>query len=301
MSLRLESWNETSLARLGALAADASLQPEYESLLGEGLARMMGDPFNREDCRRLAVRDGEDVGFGYALVVPTAEGRFAAFRIGVPERHRRSGIGTALLAEMRRQVAEVAADVGEIEIGAVLPNPAAEGFAVRHGFRPSRTYWLMERPAAALEAPEWPAGVTLRAFDGSDRDQQWWVDVVNRSWREHHHPIHATLDEMRRYLAGGFFDPAAMYFAERAGEPVGFVRGARHATRGEVAVLGVVPEERGRGIGRALLRFGSQWLLDHGAARITLYVDGENERALTLYRGERFEVIRTRQLWSRQP
>ena len=69
--------------------------------------------------------------------------------------------------------------------------------------------------------------------------------------------------------------------------------------RPEVAVLGVVPEWRGRGLGRALLRHGSRWLRDRGFERVMLQVDGENERALTLYRQERFEIVRTRQVWSR--
>jgi len=300
MSIELETWSSGATARLGALAAHASLQPEFESLLGEGLGRMMGDAFNREDCRHLATIRGEDAGFGYALLVPTADGPFAAYRIGVLERFRRLGVATALHAAMRVKVAEVAPEIHEHEMGAFLPAPAAEAFATRHGFSASRAYWLMERPPVDLPEPVWPVGISIRRFDASDDDVRLWVAVFNAAWREHHHPILATFENIRRDVDGGRVDPKSVYFAVRGGTPVGFVRGALLESRGEVAVLGVVPEARGLGLGRALLRFGGRWLIEHGARRVTLYVDGENERALRLYRQEGYEVIRTRRLWSRQ-
>lgn len=301
MSLRLDPWDDQFLARLGALAAHPSLQPEFELLTGHSLARMMGDAYNREDCCRIAVLDGADAGFGFALVVPTATHSFAALRFGVIESARRRGVGSALLTALCEQVMAVAPDVSEIEIASLVPNPAAEAFAERHRFAPRRTYWLMERPGNSVPEPEWPEGIEIRPFDGSVRDFERWVDVFNRSWKEHDHPVLATVADMKRHQAGGMLEPAGMRFALRAGEPVGFLRCALHPTRGEVAVLGVVPEERGKGLGRALLRLGSRWLLEHGAQQVTLYVDGENERALTLYRQESYEVIRTRRLWSRKP
>ncbi|MEO5617055.1 MAG: GNAT family N-acetyltransferase [Candidatus Eisenbacteria bacterium] len=301
MSLRLDSWGEGAIARLGAIAAHPTLQPEFELLTGRSLAPVMGDAYNREDCRRIAVLDGADVGLAFALVVPTVTHRFAVFRFGVIEPARRRGVGSALLAAVRDEVLAVAPDVTEFEIASIVPNPAAEGFAAHHGYRPRRTYWLMERPGDTVPAPEWPPGVEIRRFDGSPRDIECWIDVFNRSWQEQDHPILATVADMKRHLAGGMLDPPGMHFALRAGEPVGFVRGALHETRGEIAVVGVVPEERGRGLGRALLRLGSRWLLDHGARHVTLHVDGENERALRLYRQESFEVMLTRRLWSRMP
>ena len=70
--------------------------------------------------------------------------------------------------------------------------------------------------------------------------------------------------------------------------------------RGEVATLGVVPEARGIGLGRALLRWGVGWLEHQAAPRVTLTVDGENEGALSLYRSEGFETVRKREIWSRR-
>jgi mycothiol synthase len=157
----------------------------------------------------------------------------------------------------------------------------------------------MERPGRIVPDPEWPEGVTVREFEPGEPDIARWVDVFNRSWSEHHHGVIATLEAVRQLIERGVIDPAGAHFAERGGRTLGFVRCALHATRGEIAVLGVAPEERRHGLGRALLRFGCRWLVEHGAARVTLLVDGENERALTLYRRESFEVEKTRQVWTR--
>ncbi len=301
MTLAIESWGDGALARLGALAADPSLQPEFELLLGAGLAARMGDGFVREECRVLATLDGADAGFGYAAIVPTSTGTFASIRIGVPARARRRGVGARLLAEVTERARRSAPEIGELELAAYVPDPAAEGFARSHGYAPRRIYWLMERAALPLPESAWPAGVTARPFDGGDADCEGVAACFNRAWRDHDHPVVTTVPDLRRRIASGDVDPAATFLALRDGEIVGIVRGARHETRHEIAVLAVVPEERGRGLGRALLRRGCAHLRERGAGAITLAVDGQNEKALALYRAEGFEVIRTRQFWSRPP
>ena len=79
----------------------------------------------------------------------------------------------------------------------------------------------------------------------------------------------------------------------------GFCRNFVSSSAGEIATLGVAHAYQGRGLGRALLRWGARWLAHRGALPITLLVDGENESALTLYRSEGFRVERTRTMWSR--
>jgi len=184
-------------------------------------------------------------------------------------------------------------------MAATLPNEAAAAFAKRMGFAPVRQFWLMERPAGAIAEPEWPDGLRLEQYRGR-HELSRWVDVFNRSWLEAWHGITATESDVAHQLDTGVVRADGMYFAREGGADVGFVRLALHEGRGEVAVIGVVPEWRRRGLGRAMLRFGGRWLLEHGAARVTLSVDGENERALALYRDEGYEVVETRQLWERE-
>lgn len=300
MSLTLEPWGPGALARVAAMVPDASLQPELERLLGHGLEETMADVYCPEAMRRLAVLDGADAGFGFAFVLPSGGKRFASIRIGVLGSARRRGVGSALYQAVLAAVRDRVPDLAEVEMSAYVPNSASEAFAARRSLTPTRRYWLMERPGREAPEPDWPAGITVRGYDGTDRDLVRFVDVFNASWLEQDHGIHLTIDDVRDHVASGAVDPFGIYFAEHAGEAVGFVRGALHAMRGEVAVLGVRPDWRGRGLGRALLRFGTRWLIERGVARVTLVVDGQNERALTLYRHEQYQVFRTRQIWSKK-
>jgi len=57
--------------------------------------------------------------------------------------------------------------------------------------------------------------------------------------------------------------------------------------------LCVHPQHRGRGLGKALLLAGLQWLRQQGATLATLAVDGANERAKHLYELVGFITRRT--------
>ena len=93
------------------------------------------------------------------------------------------------------------------------------------------------------------------------------------------------------------FHPSGLLLAYRDGRCVGFCRCALHERFGDVDVLGVIPEARGIGLGRGLVRWGTAWLLEHDAPDVRLTVDGENTRAADLYRSEGFEIMKTRHIW----
>ncbi|MCU1466473.1 MAG: acetyltransferase [Actinomycetia bacterium] len=57
----------------------------------------------------------------------------------------------------------------------------------------------------------------------------------------------------------------------------------RAGTAGYVQRLAVTPEVQGLGMGRALLSDGLRWLRTHGARRVYVNTQEDNERALALY------------------
>lgn len=102
----------------------------------------------------------------------------------------------------------------------------------------------------------------------------------------------AMLDEFIA-MAGDRFDENAWFVVEQDGEPVGVVLPQvfpDRPDRGTMFYVGVVPDQRGRGIGRALHAIGMQALADRGAAGYFGTVDPGNAAMIAVYRGNGCEV-----------
>jgi mycothiol synthase len=125
-----------------------------------------------------------------------------------------------------------------------------------------------------------------------------FVGLLNACFVEHPSPMSWTLGEIEYAHARPEFDPTAMLLLAPAAtpdRPVGFVRtslapleAGQTAPIGEVRLVGVLPDWRGRGLGRELLRWGVSHLRAGGAGRIHVTVEARNEFALGLYRRNGF-------------
>ena len=285
-----------------ALVRDDSLAGEYGKLALPGVFEdAWSDPFADPALRWLAVADGRAVGFCQALVLPSDTGAWAMIRLGVVKPHRSSGIGTALLETCLAHLEGRGAGtpIDEYCLAAWLPAEGAAAFAARHGFQHARYYWKMARPRGSLPETVWPAGIEHRVFDGGEAMLRDWNDAYLASFAEHYHFVRSSLDQARAFTRQRTFRPEGLVLAYRGGRCVGFCRNTIREREGEVSLLGVVPEARGLGLGRALLRWSVAWLERMDAEPIVLAVDGENESALALYRSEGFQVERTREFWAR--
>jgi mycothiol synthase len=285
---------------LRALLAHPSVAREFELLQGEGgLENVLGDPFCPSATQVVARENGAAVGFAFAFLPRSGDHPWAMFRVAVPEPHGRRGTGGRLLDEVVRRVLALEPRCAELCLSAWRPCDAAEALAAGRGFREVRRFWLMERPRGPVPAPEWPAGIEVRSFDGSAPAVADLTQVYNESFARHYHYFPATLDDTRALTGLPRFEPEGLLLAYRDGACVGYCRCERMPARGEVASLGVVESARGAGLGRALLRWGTDWLERCNVPSVTLAVDGENENALGLYRSEGYVVARTRPIWSK--
>jgi mycothiol synthase len=305
MEISIVPCRQDDLEVVRTLLTHPSLQGEYWWLtMPDRLEDSWEDPYADFELRWLAQVDGAPVGYLYTLVLPASPSAWAMIRPAVLEPWRRRGIGTALLETC---VARLAAQrerwrVNELCLSAWLPNQGAVGFATSHGFGRVRSFWMMEYRGprgVAGPAPAFPPGIEVRIFDRSEAALRDWNDAYNASFAEHYHYVASSMDHARAIVRERAFQPDGLVLTYRDGRCVGYCRNTVLARRGEIALLGVVPEARGIGLGRALLRWSTAWLDRAGSDSIELMVDGENESALALYRSEGFEVVRTRGIWSR--
>ena len=108
-----------------------------------------------------------------------------------------------------------------------------------------------------------------------------------------------TRADLEQRMTEPWFDPAGLFLAVRVAQPdareeiIGFHWTKREpgASTGEVYVIGVDPTAGIRGLGTPLLGAGLHYLRDAGATDVDLYVEADNERALSLYRRYGFTPV----------
>jgi mycothiol synthase len=231
----------------------------------------------------LAVKEGSTV-----VAVAFADG-LAPVELVVDPDHRRQGHGGALLTRLLA--------AGESEFWAHGDLPAAQALAAAKHLEPERTLLVLRlemgaAPEAALrqaQDPRVPTGVTIRTFQPDDVDAI--VQVNGRAFASH--PEQGAMDraDFEQRAGSDWFDPAGLFVAERNGTVVGFhwtkvdpSTGSGTNPTGEVYVVGVDPTEQGSGLGTALTARGLRHFHDSGIRTVDLYVEGDNDPALAVYR-----------------
>jgi GNAT superfamily N-acetyltransferase len=79
-----------------------------------------------------------------------------------------------------------------------------------------------------------------------------------------------------------------VFVAEVEGTPAGYVALERDAETVRVDQLFVSPEHEAEGVGRQLIEFAEGYAIWQRAATLQVVVRGDDERALTFYRGRGF-------------
>lgn len=214
----------------------------------------------------------------------------------VTPEHRREGLGTELL--------HAALDCN----GAVWAHgdlPAARALAARHGLVRSRELLQMRRrvttgwAAAQVAGARLPDGVRLRTFEPG-RDEEQFLGVNARAFDWHPEQGRLDLTGLQAEMAQEWFDPTGFFLAVDSADTVlGFHWTKVHLEGpkplGEVYVLGVDPAgslggQPLRGLGAPLTAAGLAYLAERSET-VLLYVEGDNAKALALYRRLGFQTF----------
>src|SRR5262249_46891542 len=141
-----------------------------------------------------------------------------------------------------------------------------------------------------------PDEVTLRAFQPGDLEK---LVAADNAFFANHGGLQAESVESwkRRMLEGRPHDAALWIIAWAGNQVVGECLCNASQQDGPhdgwVSTLGVAPEWRRRGLGRAIMVQGLHVLQEKGFQTASLHVDADNTPALRLYRSLDMEIART--------
>ena len=256
--------------------------------------------------------DGAELA-GYAHLEHGSGGEASTAEVVVDPRHRRHGVGTAL-------VEAIAVQAESLQLWSHGHLTAARSFAARDGFTSMRELWRMRRMlgaetgAPALPPVVLPEGFRVRTFE-EGQDEEAWLAVNARAFADHPEQGRLTREDLEQRMAEDWFDPEGFILIEAStGDLAAFHWTKVHAHQatpgngqpshppiGEVYVVGVDPAYQGRGLGRAATIIGLRYLEGLGLAEVMLYVDGDNTAAVATYTRLGFERADVDVMYTRLP
>lgn len=241
--------------------------------------------------------EGDVVGYGWAMLHPsTDEERHAYLQGTVHPGFRRRGIGTVLIgwlhARTRAQLAEAGSDAPAAIFQYVDEgNADAATLGERLGLRTERWFSSMQRDLARpIDPPATPAGVEVVAYtpDRAEDVRQ----ARNDAFRDHWGSLESPPERWAQFVEGPFLRPDLSALALVDGRVVAFclasvneedwaALGAPHAY---IDLIGVVRDQRGRGLAPVVIARSLQAAHEAGLEQIVLDVDTESKTgANTLY------------------
>lgn len=233
----------------------------------------------------------------------------------VHPQHRRRGIGAAALDELvaRGSGSEQAPipESGALRAWAHGHNPAATALLSRAHFAPVRSLFKMVLDPALLPQDSRdattlppPPGFQLRTFQ-DDRDAEDWVRVNAAAFADHPEQGRMTVADFRLITQEDWFEPRDLLLlaASRSDGTPGDAAGSTWikttADECELYAIGIHPDHAGHGLGRYLLNVTLARMAQHQPNRVSLYVDGDNERATKMYETAGFTIDSRSQQWER--
>ena len=207
---------------------------------------------------------------------------------------------------------DAAAETPNLQAWAHGNLPAAQALAHSRGLQVTRKLVVMGRGGEELAAVARPEDVPLTALNYSESVAKWGQEFVEEQWLKANneafswHPEQGgwDIDRLHRGMEADWFDPADLLFLwDTAGDPVlaGFHWTKWHAEEapgfGEVYVVGLAADYRGKKLGGPLLQIGLRRMVEKGAQRVILYVEADNDPALKAYERLGFKVDEEHVVW----
>jgi len=298
-----ESRYEIRNYRPDDLASYVQLHTEAESLDRAGyctslrtLCEILGKPgYSPRNDLFVAGAGGKVVGC-MNLTPEPGIGRVVLNCLVHPE-YRRKGLATQLLNEAVKRASSLGAGVvqGCIAEGNTAARECASGlgFTFVHRFLELRLSLSGARFEQGLSPP---ACRHLRLGE-----EELLVEVQNRSFADTWGYNPGTVESISYRVSQGDCCPEGIILVCEGEQPAGYCwttvniedNAAATLGIGRIYMLGVLPEHRGRGLGRRALTAGLTYLESRGIETVDLTVDSENVEACALYESAGFKIRST--------
>ncbi|MFH0816747.1 MAG: GNAT family N-acetyltransferase [Methanobacteriota archaeon] len=282
--------------------------PQYQA---ESVERMevyfLKDPDFDPEGIFLAFRDGRMVGFSEAEIQKTRiEAGMSQGFVGVEvvPSERGQGVEEVLMSKALGYLRTNG--IREAIYGFHPHIPWRLKLANGSGFAYLRRFYRLKRGMAApVPDVPFPGGIDVERVPGRNAPKDYvleWAETFNRAFVDH---FNFAPSDPQNFLNWTEVPGENLVFAlaRAGGKPVGVcLSEIEHGTDGGtgwVDILGVVPEARRNGLGRALLADGLRWISSQRAKEALLGVDAQNEKALTLYRSLGFEPMTESHVYNR--
>ena len=263
---------------------------------------------------RLAELDGRVVAVTWNDWIDATDGvRDYRSRGYVDPAFRRRGIGDALLRDNIVRIRRIAAghDGARPKVLGTFTNERSAGAAAlveRHGYRPVRWFFDMQRPIDGelppIESP--PPGIEVRPVTADDGWAIWEAD--HDAFRDHWGGHDASEGAFRRWVESPEFDPSLFVVAFEGDEIAGAVLNAIYPEenedlgirRGWLDSVFTRRAWRRRGLARNLIVRSLHVLRERGMEAAVLGVDADNPSgALGLYEAAGFAITERTTAWRR--
>ncbi|WP_412163467.1 mycothiol synthase [Curtobacterium flaccumfaciens] len=231
-----------------------------------------------------------DVRAGRAAVLTVDHGvavvRDGELELVVAQEARGRGIGTALVS----QALALGGGAAPRLAWAHGDHPAARALADRFGWRAVRTLLQLRAPVAESDVDvALPDGYFLSAFRPGTDDETDWLALNAAAFAHHPEQGRMTLDDLHAREADDWFaGEDLLLLRDASGQLAGSCWLKVEDGIGEFYAVAVRPDLQGQRLGGVLMRAGTARLRGRGLTAAALYVEGDNEPALALYRRSGF-------------
>lgn len=159
------------------------------------------------------------------------------------------------------------------------------------GFKIKRYSWVLERDTAGVEEVGIPNGFEVRDLrEGSDEEA--WCEIINSAFADIEGHVRMTTERVADMRNEKEFLQDGMNMLWYDYKPAGLIKLIKTNEDGEdvlfIETLAVHRSFQGKGLGKALLRYGIRSGEEKGLKRAVLTVNAENSNAADLYFKEGF-------------